>query len=374
MKKFILLLLLIVSGYADAQLPKPDNIVIIMFQNKDYTQIVGSPNAPYINSLIADTNTALLTQSYALVHPSQPNYLMLYSGSNQGVTDDNVPAKTPFTTCNLGSSLLAATLTFTGYSESMPSAGYLGTATSLYARKHNPWSDWQGTQTNGVPAKVNQPFSSFPGDYNLLPTVSIIVPNIINCMHDGSILQGDTWFQNNLDGYVQWTKTHNSLLILTFDEDNSGNGNNRILTFFLGKMVKPGSYSNRVNHFNLLRTIEGMYGLPACGTSSISTAIDYIWKTETAGINKNSALLKNINISPVPSNDHVLINTNSEIAIKDVIVSVNDFSGRQVSSIKINIMPGENTFRVDINELDQGIYFVNIAGKEINFNRKILKE
>src|SRR4051812_38038337 len=193
MKNIFTLFLFATCTFIQAQLPVPDHIVIIMFQNKGYSQIVGSSSAPYINSLLADTNTAVFTQSYALTHPSQPNYLMLYSGSAQGVNSDNIPTNTPFTTCNLGASLISKGFTFGGYSESMPSAGYLGTNTSLYYRKHNPWSDWQGTQNNNVPASVNQPFSSFPTNFNLLPNISFVVPNIINCMHDGTITQGDNW-------------------------------------------------------------------------------------------------------------------------------------------------------------------------------------
>jgi len=369
MKKTIIFYFAIASGFAVAQLPKPDHIVMAIFQNKGFAQIVGSTSAPYINSLIADTNTAFLTQSYALTHPSQPNYLMFYSGSNQGVTDDNIPGNTPFTTCNLGASLLASSKTFTGYSESMPSAGYLGASTSLYYRKHNPWSDWQGTGANNIPPSCNQPFTSFPTDYNLLPNVSIVVANIINCMHDGTIQQGDTWLQNNLDGYIQWAKTHNSLFILTFDEDDSGTGNNRITTFFIGPMVAPGSYTNHVTHFNVLRTIEDIYGLPACGTSSINTSMDFVFKS-LAGINKNS-LQNNINLWSA-SGKGIIINVGPDLFTREALISIKDLSGREIKKEKINLEAGENV--VDIHNLDRGIYLVNISGNELNFNKKISKE
>lgn len=78
--------------------PRPDHVVIVIEENHSYSEIIGSPAAPYINSLAAQG--ALFTQSYAITHPSQPNYLDLFSGFNQGVTNDSCPHY--FTTDNLG--------------------------------------------------------------------------------------------------------------------------------------------------------------------------------------------------------------------------------------------------------------------------------
>ena len=64
--------------------PRPDHVVIVIEENHSYGEIIGSSFAPYINSLA--TRGALFTQSYAITHPSQPNYLDLFSGSNQGVS------------------------------------------------------------------------------------------------------------------------------------------------------------------------------------------------------------------------------------------------------------------------------------------------
>jgi hypothetical protein len=84
---------LISSAGVFAQVPTPAHVVIVIEENHDYTQIIGSAAAPFINALAADSAAALFTQSYALTHPSQPNYIMLFSGSNQGVIDDNLPRR-----------------------------------------------------------------------------------------------------------------------------------------------------------------------------------------------------------------------------------------------------------------------------------------
>ena len=157
---------------AFATIPTPAHIVIVLEENHDYSQIVGSSAAPFINSLASDSDAALFTQSFALTHPSQPNYLMFFSGSNQGVTDDGLPSGLPFTTANLGASLLASGKSFYGYSEGLPSVGYNGTSSGAYARKHNPWANWQNSMTNGIPSTWNIPLTSFPTSYDSLPTLS----------------------------------------------------------------------------------------------------------------------------------------------------------------------------------------------------------
>src|SRR5579872_7419700 len=101
-KNLFIAVLLFLTHFSFAQtFPKPDHLVIIMEENRGYTDIVGSPLAPYINSLLTDTNTAVFTNAYALVSGSEPNYLMLFSGSPQGISGDSITA-TQFTTCNLG--------------------------------------------------------------------------------------------------------------------------------------------------------------------------------------------------------------------------------------------------------------------------------
>jgi acid phosphatase len=121
------------------------------------------------------------------------------------------------------------------------------------------------------------PWTSFPADYQSLPTVSFVVPNQLNGMHSGSIAQAGSWLKSNLDGYVQWAKTHNSLLIVTWDEDD-GSTMNQIPTFFVGPMVKAGQYSESINHYSVLHTLEAMYGLPYAGKSANVSAITDIWQ------------------------------------------------------------------------------------------------
>lgn len=70
-------------------LPRPDHIVIVVEENKSFAQIIGNPDAPYINALAM--RGALFTQSYGITHPSQPNYLALFSGSTHGISSNTCP-------------------------------------------------------------------------------------------------------------------------------------------------------------------------------------------------------------------------------------------------------------------------------------------
>jgi hypothetical protein len=259
-------------------IPKPDHTVIIVLENHSSSQIIGDSSAPYINELAK--SGALFTDSYGLTHPSQPNYLMMFSGSNQGVIDDAQPQNIPFSTPNLASSLLDAKYTFAGYSEDLPAVGFLGATYEQYASKHSPWVYWQGNGTNRLPAEVNQPFNNFPQDFSKLPDVSFVIPNMDNDMHNGLfnpiVKTGDKWVKDHLDSYVQWAKNNNSLLILTFDEDNRL-ANNKIATVFVGPMVKQGTYNEKINHYNVLRTLEDMFKLPYAGESANFGAITDCW-------------------------------------------------------------------------------------------------
>jgi len=58
-------------------------------------------------------------------------------------------------------------------------------------------------------------------------------------MHDCSIRTGDRWMEKHFDRDARWATRHNSLLIVTFDE-NAGGTANPIATIIVGKNVRPG--------------------------------------------------------------------------------------------------------------------------------------
>ncbi len=251
-------------------LPTPAHIVVLVEENHSSADIIGNTSAPMLNRLAA--GGALMTQSYAETHPSQPNYLALFSGDTLGVTSDACPVDAG-TAPNLAAELLAAGDTFAGFSEGLPAVGSPVCSAGKYARKHVPWADF----TN-VPPQTSLPFTAFNArtDYASLPTVSFVIPDLDHDMHDGTIAAADTWLATNLTRYANWAVANNSLLVVTWDEDDNG-PHNHIPTIIYGAHVRPGSYAEPINHYNVLSTIEQMYGLPKTGLAAGAPAIADIW-------------------------------------------------------------------------------------------------
>lgn len=236
----------------------PAHIVLVVLENHGFGEVLGNAGAPFLNGLAVRGVT--FTQFYAISHPSEPNYLALFSGSTQGVFGDACPVR--YAGANLASSLRAVGRTFVGYAEDLPRPGFAGCSSGEYARKHAPWIDF-----SNVPTSVSQPMSSFPSDYAALPVVSWVIPNVQHDMHDGTVAQADSWLRRHLSGYASWARLHHSLLIVTADEDD-GTGGNRIPLIIEGSGVKPGRDGRHRNLYSLLRLIEDMYRLPRLAHSA----------------------------------------------------------------------------------------------------------
>ena len=260
------------NAHAAGAVPSPDHVVVVVMENHAYSQVIGSSSAPYINNTLK-AGGANLTQSHAITHPSQPNYYALFSGSTQGVTDDSCVKPGFSSAANLGSEVIAAGKTWGSYNETLPSQGSTTCKSGNYAQKHNPWFGF-----SNVPTNTAKTFAQFPTDYSTLPKMSFVVPNLCSDMHDCSVSTGDTWIKNNLGAYATWAKTHNSLLVVTFDEDNRLSGN-RIPTVLYGQPVTPGaSSSTTYNHYDLLRTLEDTQGLSThAGNAASAKDITGVW-------------------------------------------------------------------------------------------------
>ena len=270
-------------------LPVYSHIVIVVEENKDYDEIVGNEGAPYINMLRSEG--ANFTQMFAEEHKSEGNYFWLFSGSNQKVGFTDETPKGMIAAPNLGSELIARGLSFRGYSEDLPEVGSMVPRKNLYARKHVPWISFSNIPQGSDPdSSTNLQYLQFPSDFSKLPTVAFVIPNLINDMHNDpdNVKNGDAWLRKNIDAYYQWAKTHNSILIVTFDENEDTNGmadptdpssaakvmQNRIATIVAGARIRPGDYpeGKGINHVTILRTIEAMYGLGHAGSQQKEAA------------------------------------------------------------------------------------------------------
>lgn len=219
-------------------------IIVVIFENTAYESIVGNTKeAPFFNKIAR--RGALMTQSYGMTHPSQPNYMYLFSGDSCGVKSndckdiENVP--------NLYTQLALQDKRFIGYSEDLPFEGSRIGRSGHYARKHSPWASFAN-----VPDECNLPFEThFPfDDFDALPDVCFITPNLMHDIHDGTIAQGDAWLKDQLGPLFKWVKDNDSLIIITFDEDD-GKHDNHIFTCFYGANIVAGEYDYHMNHVDV---------------------------------------------------------------------------------------------------------------------------
>jgi len=252
--RLLLALALVTGGAARAgatPVPHLDHVVVVVMENKSYDEV---RSQPYTASLIAQG--ASFPASFAVTHPSQPNYFALWAGSTLGVSNDNCPpAGAPFAAENLGHACEAAGLTWRAYSEDLPFAGATGcsyngsTSTGLYTRKHDPW-----TWCSNLDHSRERPYADLAADLaaGTLPNLAFVVPNNCDNTHNSSssacsITHGDDWLHGALPQILAALGPH-GLLILTWDEDDSS-ANNHILTVFAGAPVIPGAVSGTsINH------------------------------------------------------------------------------------------------------------------------------
>ncbi|MGB8407606.1 MAG: alkaline phosphatase family protein [Mycobacterium sp.] len=276
-----------------------DHVFMVYMENKGYGDIVGSPNAPYINSL---ANTyGVETDYYALTHPSDPNYYPILGGSDFGINYNC--AANCINAPNLADSIEAAGKTWAGYAQGMSAAGpYV--ATSDYAPDELPFLAYQDIYNNQARATAHiLPLTQMANDLqsaSTTPNFAWFAANEANNMegpvdgvsgvlkylgglltnHQYNVKAGDNFIQSTvstiMDSPVWQDPTQKSAIFLTFDEDTDnlslgfGNGGNHVVTIVIPSPgavaggMRSGHFTDDsyANHYSLARTIEDALGLP----------------------------------------------------------------------------------------------------------------
>ncbi len=244
-----------------------DHVFVIVMENHAYGQVWNGSATPYTTTL-ANAN-ARAANYFAISHPSLPNYLELYGGSNYGITINCNPSPTCHTNApNLADNLEAAGRTWKGYFEDMPGPCYL-TDSGGYRAHHNPFIYFDDIRTDSARCDANVvDYSALSGDLATAastPSYSMIVPNNCHNTHDCSVATGDAWLAANVPPLLTSPAcvADTCLVVLTWDEDDGSQGN-RVLTVFAGSAARSSQVSTaRYDHFSLLRTIEDLLGVPS---------------------------------------------------------------------------------------------------------------
>lgn len=259
--------------------PKPpvpnfDHIVIIIFENKEFGTVIGNSAMPTFNQLANDYT--LLTQHYAITHPSLPNYIAMIGGDTFGITSNC--SKCFVNAPSLPDLIEASGRTWKTYQEDMPEACFVGSTTD-YAQKHNPFIYFDPIRLNTARCQNSiVPLTALQTDIaaGTLPNFIFITPNMCNSAHDCSLDVADKWLTNILAQLIPALdqQSPNYLIVLTWDE---GQGNHsccglppqaggRVATVLISPEVKrqfqdPTPYT----HYSLLKTIANAWNLSYLG-------------------------------------------------------------------------------------------------------------
>jgi hypothetical protein len=268
------------------------HVIFILFENKDYAQVMGSANAPYMNSIKDQCgySTNYLDSCFVSDLDSLPHYLALTSGSNCNtglestgtgcITDDNDPSSHTLST----TSIMQQATSYKAYIESMPNACDPNSS-GLYATKHNPppyYDNLSGacstsdvniaavscTTTKNTPCTPT-PSNAFTQDLandNLAQFVWV-TPNLTNDMHNGTsitseVIRGDNWLQTYLPLILAapaYLRGEVAIYVLWDEQDTFTSGPTPNL--FISPYTTPTSSTTTINHFSVLHTAEQQLGI-----------------------------------------------------------------------------------------------------------------
>ncbi len=249
------------------------HIVVIVMENKESGDVLGNAESPYLNALARHYGVA--TQSFAVGHPSLPNYLALTSGSTHGIRSDctNCSVRAP----NIVDQLTSAGIPWRAYLEGYPGRCFAGAGSGGYARKHNPFIYYRDIADNPARCRNLVGFGALTADLRAgrLPTYAWITPNLCDDTHDCGIALGDRFLARTVPSLLREIGPH-GFLVVTWDEGSTNRGccggvahGGHIATVVAGPDVIAGSRSSAtIDHYGVLATIERALALPLLGAAA----------------------------------------------------------------------------------------------------------
>ncbi|MDG6967663.1 MAG: hypothetical protein JRN58_05240 [Nitrososphaerota archaeon] len=262
------------------------HVIVVLMENEEYGSVIGSPSAPYENSLAA--NYALAANYTGVAHPSLPNYLALVSGSTFGVTTDCFPAQCslPSSVPTVASLLDAHHLSWMEFAQSMPTnCSQLESPDGLYLPKHDPFvyfgsvtgNDGTGATSAYCDSHVVS-LSQFYLDLASggLPNYSFVTPNMCNDGHSCPLSTGDHWLSTFVPRVINSSAFSSTAMFIVYDEgsptDLTGGGG-YVACLLVSPFAKPGYVSHvSYSHYSLLATVETIFGLGNMGRNDATAS------------------------------------------------------------------------------------------------------
>ena len=240
--------------------------MVVVLENKACGDVVGSPDAPYLNRLAR--RYAFASRSYALTHPSLPNYLGLTGGSTFGISSDCTDC--PVRARNLVDQLERAHVSWKAYMEGLPRPCFRGAESGRYVKRHDPFLYYVDVASSPSRCRRVVPLTQLDRDIarHALPRFVWITPDLCHDMHDCPVSDGDRFLARLVPRLLRAVGAHGAVF-LTWDEGVGGAGccgraaGGNVATIVAGSAARPGGRSGLAyDHYSLLRTIEDAFDLP----------------------------------------------------------------------------------------------------------------
>jgi phospholipase C len=249
--------------------PLGSHVVVIVMENAEYGEVIGARAAPYVTALAHRYGVA--SASFAMTHPSLPNYLALTSGSTHGISSDCTSCSV--SSQNIVDQLERAGLSWRAYMEDLPRPCFTGAEAGGYAKKHDPFAYYRDIVRSPTRCGRIRGFGALASDLRggHLPAYAWITPNLCNDGHDCGVAAGDRFLARTVPSLLSELGP-DGLLLVTWDEGGSSAGccggaaGGRVATVVAGPLVRPSARDNRpVDDYGVLGTIEEVFGLSTLG-------------------------------------------------------------------------------------------------------------
>ncbi|KAJ5746457.1 hypothetical protein N7520_011639 [Penicillium odoratum] len=242
----------------------------------------------------------LLTNFYAVAHPSEPNYCAAAGGDTFGMDNNNFK-QTPANVSTVADLLDTKSISWGEYQEHLPYPGFQGynysnqqTYNPEYVRKHNPLVLYDSVVSNDTRLRQIKNFTEFDNDLKnqKLPQWAFITPNMTNDAHDTNVTFGASWEKKWMEPLLN--NTHfmkNTVILLTYDEDKTYNKTNRIFIVLIGggipKNLKGTKDDTFYTHYSTIATISANWQLPSLGRWDCGANIFELVANKTGYVNYN---------------------------------------------------------------------------------------
>jgi acid phosphatase len=338
----------------------------------------------YIGGLSSANSS--LSDGYGITYPSQPNYFSLWSGSTQGIVNDNCPpAGAPYSGENLGHACQTAALSWKAYAEDLPAAGSTACSASptpdgpLYTRNRSPWVSFTNVNhANEVP------YTQLATDIaaKALPNLAFVIPNNCHSGHNAgcALSTADAWLASELPAMISAVGPW-GLVVLTWDEDDSLSGNH-VLTVLAGPQVRQGYLAHRfANHYTLLRTICDGLGIAPFGAAVTESPITDVWTGATTAVPHPpgragaGTVVGHGRPNPFRAATSVPLTLSAPTTVS---AEVYDLAGRRVKTLAPALLSGAAEIRWDGTRDDggparPGVYLVRVRTGGAEFARRVVR-